>query len=224
MDKLRRRFKLAVPPAIALASYLVWRSRWHVPISKVTSTAEIGRLRSVSEQNLKALNAQEKTRMTSDRKFAKRELSRQRDMNKVSVMSTKSLLQLLWQTLNSKHLRGGFRRIVVAAFCLSLAVQWIQRRFFGEQAVWSLRQLVASSLLIQWWLYYRRNIVEMPVVRFNRDYYHVSLVLRSRLARTPFRPVPWLVRIYLAHHLPIYLSWHTVFFHSSFSFSGCTGR
>ena len=66
-------------------------------------------------------------------------------------------------------------------------------RYLGFSRQWSLARLTTANLIVFWFFYYRRHIVEMPVLHFYRDFYHISLVLRSKISQTSFRPVPWLV-------------------------------
>jgi hypothetical protein len=194
--------KLAMAPLGVAAAFLLWRSSRRVPLSKVASTAQIGRMRNASlDRNLSSLadvsNAQ--ALRAGSRGGAVLHRPQQQRSDSVSPLSTGTLLSLLFETLNSRHLRGGLPRVVAVSVVAAVGTRWLLQQA-GAVDPWSLRRLTLANLLIGWFLYWRRNIVEMPVVQFHRGYYQVSLVLRSKLSQTPFRPVPWLV----SHVGPMY--------------------
>ena len=172
---------LLVPPAGLLTAFAIWRHFKRTPLSKVASTAEIGRLRNESQHQLSSMGNTNTTQSTGGQS------------NNMSALSTRTLIRLLWQTFNSRHFRGGLRRGTVASLALSFLMRWVMR-YFGVAHEWSVSRLACINLATFWFFYYRRHIVEMPVLHFHRDFYKVSLVLRSKISQTPFRPVPWLVR------------------------------
>ena len=194
--------QLLVPPAGLLAAFVLWRSLRRTPLSKVASSAQIGKLRSASQHNLvdagsKASSAQQgNTNGTGNAGGGKKTTCVNATPNarqsQVSFMNTRSLIRLIWQTFNSRHFRGGLRRGVAVAVAFAMLTRWVLRKL-GFSQEWSLVRLAITNLAVFWFFYYRRHIVEMPVLHFHRDFYHVSLVLRSKISQTPFRPVPWLV-------------------------------
>lgn len=51
--------------------------------------------------------------------------------------------------------------------------------------------------MLQYALYYGYRVVEVPVVRFRRTFWNVSVVEKAQLLRRPFRPTFWMTNRHL---------------------------
>ena len=114
-----------VPPLGLLGSFVVWRSLKRTPLSKVASSAEIGRLRSESHQNLAKMD--DAKRSPSPGMTKNKASPSPLQQNHLSYMSTRSLVRLMWQTFNSGHFRGGLRRGVFIALLCAWGTRWLMR-------------------------------------------------------------------------------------------------
>lgn len=59
------------------------------------------------------------------------------------------------------------------------------------------RALAATFVGLQYTLYYWFRVVEVPVVRFQRTFWNVSVVEKAQLLRRQFRPTFWMTNRHL---------------------------
>jgi hypothetical protein len=59
------------------------------------------------------------------------------------------------------------------------------------------RALAATFVGLQYTLYYWFRVVEVPVVRFQRTFWNVSVVEKAQLLRRQFRPIFWMTNRHL---------------------------